>query len=282
MPRINHNVPAMITGNSLRQSNRSLQKSLERLSTGMRINRAADDAAGLSVSEQLRTQVRGLNMGARNIQDGIALLNIAEGALIEVESMLQRMRELSIQSSNDTLTSVERGYIQIEVGELQTEIDRIVSGTQYNSQQLLDGTAPWGTAPGGVLHIGPNSDSNTDTIQYQIEPMTTSSLMVDPLNLDVLTQVTATNAISSLDDALRSVNELRATLGAMTNRLEHALTNQENQETNMQAAESVIRDSDFALETSTFTRNQILEQSATAMLAQANSAPQNILSLLQG
>lgn len=282
MPRINHNVPAMVTGNSLRQSNRSLQKSLERLSTGMRINRAADDAAGLSVSEQLRTQVRGLNMGARNIQDGVALLNIAEGALIEVESMLQRMRELSIQSANDTLTSIERGYIQIEIGELQVEIDRIVSGTQYNSQPLLNGTAPWGTAPGGVLHIGPNSDSATDTIQYQIEPMTTTSLGVDTASLNVSTQVDATTAISSLDEALRSVNELRATLGAMTNRLEHALVNQENQETNMQAAESVIRDSDFALETSMFTRNQILEQSATAMLAQANSAPQSILSLLQG
>lgn len=281
MPRINHNVPAMITGNSLRQTNRGLQKSLEKLSTGMRINRAADDAAGLSVSEQLRTQVRGLNMGARNIQDGIALLNIAEGALIEVESMLQRMRELSIQSANDTLTSIERGYIQIEIGELQTEIDRITSGTQYNSQPLLNGIAPWGTAPGGVLHIGPNSDSATDTIQYQIEPMTTTSLGVDAANLDVLTQPNATAAISSLDEALRSVNELRATLGAMTNRLEHALTNQENQETNMQAAESVIRDSDFALETSLFTRNQILEQSATAMLAQANAVPQNILSLLQ-
>ncbi len=281
MPRINHNVPAMITGNSLRQSNRSVQKSLERLSTGMRINRAADDAAGLSVSEQLRTQVRGLNMGARNIQDGIALLNIAEGALIEVESMLQRMRELSIQSANDTLTSIERGYIQIEVGELQVEIDRIVAGTQYNSQPLLNGVAPWGTAPGGVLHIGPNSESATDTIQYQIEPMTTTTLGVSSTDLDVTTQVNATNAISSLDGALRSVNELRATLGAMTNRLEHALVNQENQETNMQAAESVIRDSDFALETSMFTRNQILEQSATAMLAQANSVPQNILSLLQ-
>ncbi len=281
MPRINHNVPAMITGSSLRQTDRSLQKSLEKLSTGMRINRAADDAAGLSVSEQLRTQVRGLNMGARNIQDGISLLNIAEGALIEVESMLQRMRELSIQSANDTLTSIERGYIQIEVRELQTEIDRITSGTQYNSQPLLNGLAPWGTAPGGVLHIGPNSNGTTDTIQYQIQPMTTASLGVDATSLNVETQTSATAAISSLDEALRSVNELRATLGAMTNRLEHALTNQENQETNMQAAESVIRDSDFALETSLFTRNQILEQSATAMLAQANAVPQNILSLLQ-
>jgi flagellin len=282
MPRINHNGPAMITGNALRQSDRSLQKSLERLSTGMRINRASDDAAGLSVSEQLRTQIKGLNMGARNIQDGVSLLNIAEGALIEVESMLQRMRELSIQSANDTLTSVERSYTQIEIGQLQTEIDRIVNGTQYNSQELLSGEAPWGTAPGGVLHIGPNDDPDADTIQYTIDPVTTASLGVNQSDINVATQTTATSAISSLDVALRSVNELRADLGAMTNRLEHALMNQENQETNMQAAESVIRDADFALETSIFTKNQILTQSSTSMLAQANSLPQNILSLLQG
>ncbi|NLE01130.1 MAG: flagellin [Fibrobacter sp.] len=282
MPRINHNVPAMVTGNALRQTDRSLQKSLERLSTGMRINRAADDAAGLSVSEQLRTQIRGLDMGARNIQDGISLLNIAEGALIEVEAMLQRMRELSIQSANDTLTSVERAYTNIEINQLQTEIDRIVGGTQFNGQQLLDGTGAWGTDPGGVLHIGPNDNAATDTIRYKIDSVRTDALGVDSLSVNVTSQTDATAAISSLDSALRSVNELRANLGAMVNRLEHALTNQENQQTNMQAAESVIRDSDFALETSIFTRNQILTQSSTAMLAQANSLPQNILSLLRG
>ena len=282
MPRINHNIPAMVTGNALRQVDRSLQKSLERLSTGMRINRAADDAAGLSVSEQLRTQVRGLNMGARNIQDGVALLNIAEGALIEVESMLQRMRELSIQAANDTMTSVERSYIQIEIGQLQSEIDRIVSGTQYNSQDLLNGTAPWGTDPGGVLHIGPNNDASSDTIQYQINSVTTASLGVATTDMSLTTQTDATAAISTLDSALRSVNELRADLGAMVNRLEHALINQENQEQNMQAAESVIRDADFAFETTMFTRNQILSQSSTAMLSQANMVPQNVLSLLKG
>lgn len=282
MPRINHNVTAMITGNSLNQADRSLQKSLEKLSTGLRINRASDDAAGLSVSEQLRTQVKGLNMGSRNIQDGTALLNIAEGALIEVESMLQRLRELSIQSANDTLTSSERGYIQIEVTQLKSEIDRIVTGTQYNSQELLSGTAPWGTAPGGILHIGPNSNSAADVIQYRIQPMNTTSLGINGASLSLATQTDATAAISTLDEALSSVNALRADLGAVVNRLEHALTNQENQETNMQAAESVIRDTDFAAETTMFTRNQILTQSATSMLAQANSVPQNVLSLLKG
>jgi flagellin len=280
MPRINHNVPAMITGNALRNVDRGLQKSLERLSTGMRINRASDDAAGLSVSEQLRTQVRGLNMGARNIQDGISLLNIAEGAMVEVESMVQRVRELSIQSASDTLTSVERGYIQIEVDQLRTEMDRIVTGTQYNSQTLLNGSAPWGTAPGGTFHIGPNNQANTDTIQYTINPMDVAALGLT--TTDVSTQVGATTAITECDGALTSINALRADLGALTNRLEHALTNQENQEQNMQAAESVIRDADFAYETTLFTRNQILSQSSTSMLSQANMLPQNVLSLLQG
>jgi flagellin len=278
MPRINHNVSAMITGNALRASDRSLSKSLERLSTGLRINRASDDAAGLSVSEQLTSQVNGLQMGSRNIQDGTALLNIAEGALNEVESSIQRMRELSIQAANDTLTSVERSYIDIEITALTTEIDRIVSGTQYNSQNLLNGTAPWGTAPGGVLHIGPNNVAAADSITYQINPMNTASLGLT--GLTVATQANATTSIDTLDVALRSVNALRADLGAMTNRLEHALNNQENQATNMQAAESVIRDSDFAYETTQFTRNQILSQSSTAMLSQANSVPQSVLKLL--
>jgi flagellin len=281
MPRINHNIPAMITGNALRQVDRDLQKSLERLSTGMRINRASDDAAGLSVSEQLRTQVRGLNMGARNIQDGISLVNVAEGALIEVESMMQRMRELCIQAANDTLTSVERTYIGIEVDNLKSEVDRIVEGTQYNSMRLLNGEDPWGTT-GGTLHIGPNNDATADTLLYVIDPMNTVSLGIDGANLLVDTQVNATAGISTLDTALSSVNALRADLGAMTNRLEHALTNQENQEQNMQAAESVIRDTDFASETTQFTRNQILSQSSTAMLSQANMIPQSVLSLLQG
>ncbi|MDG5814502.1 flagellin [Chitinispirillales bacterium ANBcel5] len=280
MPRINNNVPAMITGNALRSVDRNLQKSLEKLSTGLRINRAADDAAGLSVSEQLRTQVRGLNMGSRNIQDGVALLSIAEGALIEVNSMLQRMRELSIQAANDTLTPTERGYIGIEIDQLKEEIDRVVNGTQYNSQKLLNGDAPWGAAPGGIFHIGPNNDPTADTIQYQIDPMDTASLGIDGANLQVDTQENAAEAITTLDEALNRLNSLRADLGAVVNRMEHALTNQENQEQNMQAAESVIRDADFAAETTKFTRNQILSQSSTSMLAQANMAPQSVLSLL--
>jgi flagellin len=282
MPRINHNIPALITGNSLRSVERDLSKSLEKLSTGLRINRAADDAAGLSVSEQLRTQVGGLNVGGRNAQDGVSLVNIAEGALIEVNAMLQRMRELSIQAANDTLTSKERNYCEVEFDQLRTEIDRIVGCTQFNSMRLLDGSAPWGTT-GGVLHIGPNDNSTgNDVILVTVAGVSTGALGIDSAsNVFITGQVSATSAIASLDVALNSVNELRANLGAITNRLEHAITNQANQEQNMQAAESTIRDTDFAEETTKFTRNQILQQSSTAMLAQANSIPQSVLSLLK-
>jgi flagellin len=261
---------------------RSLEKSLEKLSTGLRINRAADDAAGLSVSEQLRTQVKGLNVGGRNAQDGVSLVNIAEGALIEVEAMLQRMRELSIQAANDTLTSKERTYCEVEFDQLRTEIDRIVGCTQFNSMRLLDGSAPWGTT-GGVLHIGPNDNATgNDVILITVAGISTGALRIDQArNVYVTSQVSATAAITALDVALNSVNNLRANLGAITNRLEHAITNQENQEQNMQAAESVIRDADFAYETTQFTRNQILQQSSTAMLSQANSIPQSVLSLLK-
>jgi len=271
----------MITGNALRSVGRDMQKSLEKLSTGLRINRAADDAAGLSVSEQLRTQVTGLAMGGRNAQDGVSLVNIAEGAMTELESMIQRMRELSIQASNDTLTSLERGYIQVEFDQLRTEIDRIVGCTQFNSMKLLDGSAPWGTT-GGVLHIGPNNVSTSDVVLVTIAGCNTNLLGISMSdNVWVTSQSEASNAIDTLDTALHSINTLRADLGAVTNRLEHAITNQENQEQNMQAAESVIRDADFAAETTTFTKNQILTQSSTAMLAQANQLPQSILQLLK-
>jgi len=282
MPRINHNIPAMITGNALRCVGRELDKSLEKLSTGLRINRASDDAAGLSVSEQLRTQVTGLTMGGRNAQDGESLVNIAEGALTELEAMVQRMRELSIQSANDTLTSVERGYCQVEYDQLRTEIDRIVGCTQFNSMRLLDGSAPWGTT-GGTIHIGPNDNSTgNDAVLITIAGVNTTLLGISAAqNVFITDQLSATASITTLDTALHSINTLRANLGAITNRLEHAITNQENQTQNMQAAESVIRDTDFAEETTRFTRNQILQQSSTAMLAQANSLPQSVLSLLK-
>jgi len=269
----------MVTSGALSNVENDLSKSLEKLSTGLRINRASDDAAGLSVSEQLTTQVTGLDMGKRNAQDGESLVNIAEGALTEVESMLQRMGELSIESANDTLTSVERGYCQVEFGQLGTEIDRIVGCTQYNSMNLLDGSSPWGTT-GGTIHVGPNATGN-DVITVTIDGVSTGALGITSSAVYITDQTSATSAISSLDAALSSVNTLRANLGAITNRFDHAITNQDNQSQNMQAAESVIRDVDFATETTQYSRSQILQQSATAMLAQANSLPQTVLTLLK-
>lgn len=289
MPRINHNIPAMITGGALTTVGRELQKSLEKLSTGLRINRASDDAAGLSVSESLRTQVRGLSINKRNASDGIALLNIAEGTMNEISDMLQRMRELAVQADNDTLTLRERNYLDLEYQHLISEIDRMAMASKYNGQSLLSGDG-FGEEGGvsSILHIGPNNISGVDTLSIVIATVTTAASGLNLANssltgADLLTSRTnITSALTSLDNAITSVNGIRANLGAYINRLEHTVKNIENQYSNMSAAESMIRDTDFAEETTNFTRNQIISQSATAMLAQANMIPQSVLQLLQG
>jgi flagellin len=278
--RINHNISSMITQAALTRVDRDLNKSLERLSTGLRINRASDDAAGLSVSEQMRTQVSGMSKAKGNAQDGIALLNIAEGAVNEIEAMLQRMRELAVQSANDTLTSTERTYTNQEYQHLMSEIDRITDVTQYNTQTLLDGRAGSFGATGGtscILHIGPNAQVY-DRVSIQINGTSSGALAIS--GTSVTSQASSESAIASVDVAINSINRLRSDIGAFTNRLEHTINNLENQLHNTQSAESVIRDVDFASETSQFTRNQILTQSATAMLAQANAVPQTVLTLL--
>ena len=274
--RINHNIASMVAQGSLFMVNRDNNKVLEKLSTGLRINRASDDAAGLSVSENLRTQVRGMGMAKRNAQDGISALQIAEGALNEISDILQRMRELSVQSANDTLTSTERAYTNQEFDAIRSEIQRIVDATQYNTQTLLDGTG-FGGSGGTYLHIGAN-DGTADEIAITIDPVDTASLAID--GLDVTAQTAATDAISALDFAINTVNTVRSNIGAYVNRLDHTINNLINGEHNMQGAESVIRDTDFAQETAMFTRSQILMQSATAMLAQANMVPQSVLGLL--
>src|SRR3989339_517438 len=279
--RINHNISSMITQNSLGQVNKALSKSLERLSTGLRINRASDDAAGLGVSEQLRTQITGMAVAKRNAADGIALLQIAEGAANEISSMLQRMRELAVQSSNDTLTSTERTYTNQEYQALMSEIDRVTSVTQYNSQTLLTGTTDsFGglNSASSVLHIGPNS-SATNTLSISLVGTSTGAIQIS--NSAITTQASPGRSIASIDIAIGSINAMRSNIGAYVNRLEHAINNLDNQMHNTQSAESLIRDVDFAAETTTFTRNQIMVQSATAMLAQANTVPQTILTLLR-
>jgi flagellin len=281
----------MITQSSLYQVNQDMNSSLEKLSTGLRINRASDDAAGLGVSENLRTQVNGTAQATKNAQDGIALLNVAEGAANEVSSILQRMRELAVQSSNDTLTSTERSYTDSEFQALSSEIDRISQVTNYNRQELLSTVAGrfglnTGGASGSVLWIDANNKVGTDSITITIDTLTTGALGIGTFGgagvAQYLTsQLNAVNAISAIDSAINSVNTMRSDMGAYVNRLEHAINNLNVSNTNQQAAESQIRDVDFAAETSKFTRNQILMQSGTAMLAQANSVPQSVLSLLK-
>lgn len=298
--RINHNVPSMVTQGSLFKVGRDMNKSLERLSTGLRINRASDDAAGLGVSENLRTQVKGTAQAMRNAQDGIAAINIAEGSANEISDILQRMRELAVQSSNDTLTSVERAYTDQEYQQLVSEIDRIAEVTNYNGMKLisstgtnanerfgiggLDATATEGSA----LWIDANDTYGSDSITITIDTLTTEALGsggsggVANLRATALTsQADAVSAIQSLDESIDSVNTMRSNMGAFINRLDHAINNLLVSNTNQQAAESQIRDVDFANESAQFTRNQILTQSGTSMLAQANQLPQSVLSLLQ-
>ena len=289
MTRINHNIPAMITSSSLRKNNANLAISLERLSTGLRINRAADDVAGLSVSEKIRTQVRGTNVAIRNAGDGIALLNIAEGACNEISAILQRMSELAIQSDNDTFSTTERSYLDQEFQSMMAEIQRISLSTQYNGITLMDGGSDSFGVMGGnnsILHIGANSNGGNpfgtvDTLPVNIQPITLGALGMAQTSTSITSRDGAFNAIGIVDAAIRSVNTVRSNLGSVVNRLDHVVKNLEIQETNMTSAESAIRDVDFAKEMTEFTRNQILTQSATSMLGQANQTPQRVLELLQ-
>lgn len=283
--RINHNISSMITQTALGNANHSLSKNLERLSTGLKINRASDDAAGLSVSENLRAQIRGLGKAKQNGKDGIALLQIAEGAANEISSILQRQRELAIQAANDTLTSVERSYLNQEFEHLTNEITRISRSAQYNGMTLIDGVqgSTFGTTGGpGTLHIGANSNVIVDELFVRIPGISAQALGLTGVGVSVgvSTQVSSLNAITAIDTAINSVNQMRSDMGAFINRIEHTINNINNQEFNMQDAESRIRDVDFAEESSQFTRNQILTQSSTSMLAQANAVPQGALSLI--
>jgi len=288
--RINHNIPSMTTQNSLFAVNRDMSKSLERLSTGLRINRASDDAAGLGVSENLRTQVKGTAQAIRNAQDGIAAITIAEGAANEISGIMQRMRELAVQSANDTLTSTERAYTDQEYGQLIDEIDRIAAVTNYNGMKLISSGAAGTTAnerfglggnggTGSALWIDANDSVGLDSITITIDTLTTTDLSIDTTTLS--NQAAAVASITALDESIDSVNTMRSNMGAFINRLEHAINNLMISNTNQQAAESLIRDVDFASETTQFTRNQILTQSGTAMLSQSNMLPQGVLQLLQ-
>ncbi len=279
--RINHNISAMIGNGALSRQQGALSKSLEKLSTGLRINRASDDAAGLSVSESMRSRIRGMDRAKANAEDGIALLQIAEGATGEINNILQRMRELAIQSATDTMTTTERSYTDKEYGQLVNEITRISGSASYNGMTLIDGASGSFGVSGGsasVLHIGAGSSATVDRISVTISAMTTGALGVE--DTGVSTSAAALSSLSTIDIAIKSVNTMRSDMGAYVNRLEFAVSNLNNQAFNTQDAESRIRDVDFAKETTEFTRSQILSQSATSMLAQANQVPQSVLQLL--
>jgi flagellin len=281
--RINHNISSMIGQGALETQQNALAKSLEKLSTGMRINRASDDAAGLSVSESLRSKIRGMGRAKSNAEDGIALIQIAEGSAGEINNILQRMRELSIQSSTDTMTTTERSYTDKEFGQLMNEISRISGSASYNGMTLLDGAAGSFGVSGGassVLHIGSGSSVTTDRMSITVTAMTLGALGLSSVTTSVSTSASALTSLSLIDSAIKSVNTMRSDMGAYVNRLEFAVSNLSNQVYNTQDAESRIRDVDFAQETTEFTRAQILSQSATSMLAQANQVPQGVLSLL--
>jgi len=345
--RINNNLMAMNTHRQLGINNTATSKSLEKLSSGFKINRAGDDAAGLAISEKMRGQIRGLNMASKNAQDDISLIQTAEGALTETHSILQRMRELAVQSANDTNVEVDRGALQSEVDQLAQELTRIAETTEFNTQKLLDGSFK-----NKVFHIGANEGQNiklnidamdakaleagkeliangndletvtgaktasfvktgetlvaADTTAGTAEVLaktngyyalgTTGALTAElfraansaytataaiTFGIDIYSQPKADGAITDINNALETVSAERSKLGAHQNRLEHTIKNLDTSSENLQAAESRIRDVDMAKEMMEFTKQNILQQAATAMLAQANAAPQTVLQLLR-
>ncbi|QBK25345.1 flagellin [Ureibacillus thermophilus] len=269
--RIQHNISALNTHRNLSANNNAAAKNLEKLSSGYKINRAGDDAAGLAISEKMRGQIRGLNMASKNAQDGISLIQTAEGALNETHAILQRMRELAVQSANDTNTQEDRDQLQKEVDALINEITRISTDTEFNTQSLLDGTFT-----GKIIHIGANTGQ---TLTVTIGTMGATALGVDAV--DISTQTGANSAIALIDSAIKAVSSQRADLGAIQNRLEHTINNLDTTSENLTAAESRIRDVDMAKEMMEFTKNNILLQAAQSMLAQANQQPQGVLQLLR-
>ena len=276
--RIQHNIAAMNSYRNLTNNNSALSKNLEKLSSGYRINRAGDDAAGLAISEKMRAQITGLEAAQKNANDAISLVQTAEGALTEVHSMLNRMVELSIQSANGTYDdAVDRANIQKEIRDLNAEIDRISQATNFNGINLLDGSYGAGTTS-GTLQIGDTSDS-FNQLKVTISATNTTSLGIS--TIDLSTQTGASAAVTLIKAAINTVSSIRGTLGATQNRLEHTINNLSVQTENITAAESRIRDVDMADEMMAYTKNNILVQASQAMLAQANMVPQGVLQLLQ-
>jgi flagellin len=261
--RINNNIEAFNAHRQLTATSNNVQKSMERLSSGSRINRAADDAAGLAISEKLRGQIRGLSQAQRNAQDAVSLVQTAEGSLSEVHSMLQRVRELAVQYKAGTLSTSDKAAITAEAQQLMSEIERIGSAAEFNGTKLLN------SASTITFQVGANDADSSITVSTKDLKAEIGTISVD------------TTAISVIDKAIGDVSSLRGTFGAVQNRLEHTLGNLATYQENLMASESRIRDVDMAAEMVQFSKNQILQQAGTSMLAQANQAPQGVLSLLR-
>jgi flagellin len=274
MTAINTNVKSLIAQQSLTVNNRGLTKTMEQLSTGKRINSAADDAAGLSISNKMTSQVRGLNQAVRNANDAISMIQTAEGALNEVTNMMQRMRELAVQSVNGTNSTTDRASLDAEYDQLAAEITRISDKTTWN------GMAVGGANAGGYsFQVGPTG-SDSVTVSF-VDIVVAGSTVASAAAIGVDTVDKATSAITNLDNAISTIDAYRSTLGAMVNRLTYAADNLTNVSTNTAASRSRILDTDYAAATTELARTQIIQQAATAMLAQANQSPSSVLSLLQ-
>ena len=270
---VQHNLSAMNTNRQMGTVTSALSKSTEKLSSGYRINRAADDAAGLSISEKMRSQIRGLNKASSNAEDGISLIQVAEGALNESHSILQRMNELATQAANDTNTSSDRSAIQQELTQLTSELDRIYSTTQFNTMNLLDGDFT-----GKSLQVGALSGQ---VISVSIKSMKASALGIGYNAIKVSSNAVAGQSMSLIQKAINRVSEERSKLGAIQNRLEHTINNLDTTSENTSAAESRIRDTDMATEMVEYSKNNILAQAGQSMLSQANQQTHGVLSLLQ-
>jgi flagellin len=272
---IQHNMQAANTNRQLGITSNTLSKSTEKLSSGYRINRAGDDAAGLSISEKMRGQIRGLDQASTNSQDGISLVQTAEGALNETTSILQRMRELTVQAANDTNATADRTSISDELTQLSQEVTRIATQTEFNTKKLLNGTY---STTSLNLQVGANSSQN---ISFKLNNMTATGLALSYAASKVSTYTKATDYLSTLDSVIAKVSTQRSSLGAIQNRLEHTIANADNTSENLQSAESRIRDVDMAEEMVTYSKYNTLQQAAQSMLSQANQSTQGVLSLLQ-
>ena len=284
---INHNMSAMFANRQLGITGLSLNKDMEKLSSGLRINRAGDDASGLAVSEKMRSQIRGLNQASQNAQNGISFIQTTEGYLQETTDLMQRIRELAVQSSNGIYSDEDRMQIQVEVSALVSEVDRIASSAQFNGMNMLTGRFAMPTGENVVtgsmwFHIGANMDQRT---QVFIGTMSAMALGIREIGseekLSIATPEDANRAIGTIDEALKKINKQRADLGAYQNRLDLTVKGLNIAAENLQASESRIRDTDMASQMVEFTKNSVLQQAGTAMLAQANTQSQNVLSLLR-